>query len=336
MVQNNSVNNKLNLLKGFACICVVFMHISFPGMFGQIVLNASAYAVPVFFMIAGYYAYGKDKSIIRRRLIKIIKIFSCAYILFFSYHSMIATINHEIGVWLDKNFNLMTPIKYICFCTIDFAVPLWYLIAMIEAYICWYFIVKNKKENIALKFIPILFVMQVLLTSYRDTMNIAWFWKTNFITRAMPWFLLGYYMHTEKAERIRNMDSFKLVVLAVSGCIVAIIPVIFDLPVKFNVLGYIPFAFGLFNLCLKNPGHSVCKPIEYIGEKLSLNIYIFHILIAGVIDVISSRILGIPTKSNVWLWCRPVIVLDCTIFASWIVYVVLNIKKLKLNRKISV
>ena len=61
------INVKLNLLKGFACMGVVFIHITFPGLFGKIVLQASAYAVPVFFMIAGYYAYGKDADVIDRK-----------------------------------------------------------------------------------------------------------------------------------------------------------------------------------------------------------------------------------------------------------------------------
>lgn len=330
MKQNNSVNNKLNFLKGTACIGVVFMHISFPGMFGQIILNASAYAVPIFFMIAGYYAYGKDTSVVRRRFIKIIKIFLCAYILFFAYHCMIAIKNNEIGVWLNANFNLLTPIKYICFCTIDFAVPLWYLIAMVEVYICWYFIVKNKKEQFAIKFIPVLFALQILLTTYRDTMHLEWFWKTNFITRGMPWFLLGYYMNTKKAEKIRNMDFYRLIILAVVGCVIAVIPTAFDLPVKFNVLGYIPFAFALFTLSLKNPSKSICKPIEYIGQKLSLNIYIFHLLIAGVIDVICNKIFGINSQNEIWLWCQPVVVLVCTIFVSWLVYAMKNRAKINI------
>ena len=45
---NEDINVKLNFLKGIACMGVVFIHITFPGLFGQIVLCASGYAVPVF------------------------------------------------------------------------------------------------------------------------------------------------------------------------------------------------------------------------------------------------------------------------------------------------
>lgn len=65
----------LNLLKGFACIGVVFIHVSFPGVIGGIIKHASAYAVPIFFLIAGYYSFSKNLNTIKRKLIKIVKIF---------------------------------------------------------------------------------------------------------------------------------------------------------------------------------------------------------------------------------------------------------------------
>ena len=75
-------NLKLNLLKGIACSGVVFAHVPFPGVFGKIVDLAAAFAVPFFLMIAGYYSYGAGLAVIRRRLVKIIKIFAIAYALF--------------------------------------------------------------------------------------------------------------------------------------------------------------------------------------------------------------------------------------------------------------
>ena len=37
----------------------VLIHISFPGKTGDLIKYASAYAVPIFFLIAGYFAFGK-------------------------------------------------------------------------------------------------------------------------------------------------------------------------------------------------------------------------------------------------------------------------------------
>lgn len=318
-----TINNKLNFLKCFACIGVVFIHITFPGRFGEIVRLGADYAVPVFFMIAGYYAWGKDTAVIKRRLIKMLKILAYAYILHFIPQITAAVTSHEFGMaWLGRYFNWKTPIKFIFFCTVDFSSPLWYLIAMSETYIAWYYLIKKHKEQFALKLLPLLFVLQILLTSFCETLQLEWFLKINFVTKAMPWFLLGYYLHTDKADKLRKLDSWKLILLAVIGCAIAVTPAVVSLPVNFGVVGYIPYAFGLFTLTLKEPNVSVCKAAEFIGEKLSLNIYIFHTLIYKVLVLIRRGIFGINTESDLWAWSCPILVLVCTIFVSWLLYII--------------
>ncbi len=331
-MNGTSKNVKLNLLKGFACICVVFIHIAFPGMLGQIVKAASSYAVPIFFMIAGYYAYGRDSSVIKRRLIKITKVFVIAYSLFFLHNLSGAILRHMVGAWFVENFNRFTPIKYICFCTIDFAIPLWYLIAMIEVYILWLIVVKREKENALVKIPPFLFILRIVITTYCETMNLEYFWKMNFITCGLPWFLLGYYLNTPEAERIRKINSNILCIFVVTGCAIAIAPTAFSLPIKFNVIGSIPYAFGLFVLTLKNPEKSICKPMEFIGEHLSLYIYILHVLVSGIV-VRACGVFGVDTQCDFFLYCKPIIVVFSTIFVSWIIYVLLETwKKRKIVR----
>ena len=65
-------NARLNLLKGFACIGVVFIHVTFPGVFGQIIKDAAGFAVPVFFLTSGFYSYFDDnEKAIRKYKIRI-------------------------------------------------------------------------------------------------------------------------------------------------------------------------------------------------------------------------------------------------------------------------
>lgn len=326
-MKNNNMNYKLNFLKGIACMGVIFIHITFPGMFGQIIKYASAYAVPIFFMTAGYYAMGGKIATVKRRLNKIIKYFIYAYILFLGYNLLIAVKNHTMMTWISVNFNAKTLIKYICFCTIDFAVPLWYLISMIELYIIWYFIVKKQKEQSALKLIPILFILQILLTSYCETMQLQWFWKINVITRALPWFLLGYYIRTNEGQQFKSIDTYKLLGMVVIGCIIVLTPIIFHTSIQFSALGYIPYATGMFVLTLKNPNHHICKVIEYIGANLSLNIYILHVLVANALEIIYYIIFKNNIGKDIWLWYKPVITLMCTVSISWGICVVLRYRQ---------
>ena len=73
-------NECLNLLKCAACFGVVFIHVPFPGYLGDVIKSLSMFAVPLFYMIAGYYSYGCDYEKIKRRFIKICKIFVFGYV----------------------------------------------------------------------------------------------------------------------------------------------------------------------------------------------------------------------------------------------------------------
>lgn len=54
---------KLDGYKGIACIFVVFIHCVFPGILGTIVKGAARFAVPLFFMSAGYYCCCRNSDI---------------------------------------------------------------------------------------------------------------------------------------------------------------------------------------------------------------------------------------------------------------------------------
>lgn len=312
-------NVRLEFLKGLACFGVVFIHIQFPTVFGQIIRFLAGFAVPVFYMTAGYFNYQTNEAVVKKRLIKIIKILCMAYCYFLLYNVVYQSINHSLGTWAADNFNWITPIKYIVFCTIDFAIPLWYLIAMAEVYLCWLIIVKKGKEQAAEATMPVLFILRTILTIYCETMHLPWFWKINFATSAMPWFLLGYYLHSPRSKHIRDFSSLKLCILAIAGAAINLIPPVFDLPIKFNAIGVIPYSLSLFIMTLKSPTNSICKPIEFIGESLSLYIYVLHVVIAEAMEAILVRT-GFDISNVIYLWIRPVIVLALSAGAAWVYY----------------
>lgn len=311
-------NAMLNLLKGFACIGVVLIHVTFPGMVGEIIKLASAFAVPVFFLTAGYYSLGKNEDTIKRRLIKIVKIFIFAYFVFFIFNASIKFKNNELMEWLASNYTFKALVKYILFCTIGFAIPLWYLIAQIETYIFWYFTVKNKKEGMIVRFLPSLFILQVILTSFCETNGLDWFWKINFVTRSLTWFALGYYLHTVPEEKINKFSDKKIITCALVGLTIVLIPITFGLKINFSSVGYIPYATALFVMALKHAEKSICKPLEYMGDKLSLWVYIFHVPTSAVIKMIIKRLVNIDMESGAYLWIHPILTLLIVISISYV------------------
>lgn len=310
-------NQMLDLIKSFGCIGVVFIHIMFPGEFGEIIKSISSYAVPVFFMITGYYAYGMDDKTIKRRLIKIIKIFIFAYILFMFSDVSVAFKNHQIGEWVKNNYNIVSVIKCIFFCTIGFAVPLWYLVAQIETYVFWYVIVKTKKEDIAMRVMPLLFVLYVSITTFCTTMGYDWFWKVNFLTCSLSWYLLGYYLHTLPEEFINKISFGDIIVCGLIGVAIVLLPTIYVMKCNFSSFGHIPYATSIFLIALKY-NKSVCFFLEFIGKKLSLWIYIFHVPISMVIKMFAKVILGVDIESMLYMWIHPLITVLVVICISYV------------------
>lgn len=48
-------NHFLFFLEGFACINVIFIHCMFPSWLGVLVCGLARFAVPLFFIVSGYY-----------------------------------------------------------------------------------------------------------------------------------------------------------------------------------------------------------------------------------------------------------------------------------------
>lgn len=153
---------------------------------------------------------------------------------------------------------------------------------MIETYILCFFAVKSGKQNHLVNAMPALFAFQIVLTVVCETNDFAWFWKVNFLTKAFPWFLFGYYVHGHEKQIIQRKRYDKaLAVRAMAGCLGAIVPVVRDVPFDFSCIGILFYSTSLFLIADQFNDMSVYRPIAYIGNKLSRNVYIFHVLVAG-------------------------------------------------------
>lgn len=328
-------NSCLNLLKCIACFGVVFIHVTFPGKLGDIVKYASAFAVPIFILIAGYYSFGCSESKIKNRLIKIIKILLFGYVWFLLVQLLVNMKNNQLSSWIISNFNWKTPIWYIVFCTISWAVPLWYLIAMAETYFFWKIIVKHNLQDQACKWTWVLLLAGALLTTLVDSFNLNWSYKINFVCRALPWFMLGYLIRGKYEDAIKRLSNQKWMLLAVIGWIITLSAVLLKTKVNYNYWGVLLTAPSLFAIGIKNPNLKVSKAIEFIGDKLSLFIYIFHPLVSQCILALVGKLefcqknVDIYKYIYIYIYIHPIITLIATIIIANIFYIVFKNEKLK-------
>ena len=138
----------LNFLKGCGCIGVVFIHVPFHGLAGKIVDQISSFAVPIFFMISGYFAYsttGDASQKIIRRTKRICKVFFGAIALYTAYILCICIKQQCVGQWLSEFLDWKQWIKILVMGDLDLfcGFHLWFLHAQIIAYIILLFIEKK-------------------------------------------------------------------------------------------------------------------------------------------------------------------------------------------------
>ncbi len=309
-----SRNNCINLLKCIACFGVVFIHVPFPGTLGQVIKYASTFAVPLFMMIAGYYSYGCTAEKIKKRLIKMTKIMLFAIAWWLAYEVVLHLHRHDLMPWLTANFTWKTPIKFFAFCMIDWAIPLWYLIAMAETYFVWVFVVKHRLEAKAAKLTWLLWIAGAVLTVVVDSLGLKWSFKINFLCRALPWFMIGYLVKERFECRLPNITNAALLCMAAAGWVITLSAVILKTPVDYNYAGVLLTAPSLFLIGVKNRSIRIGKPIEFIAEKLSLFIYIFHPLVSNVIRFAADAA-GVAQK-GVFLYLHPVITLAVTMVVA--------------------
>lgn len=303
-------NECLNLLKCIACAGVVFIHIHFPGTFGVVIRYLAGFAVPLFIMIAGYYSYNCNEDKIKQRLIRTVKIFVFGYACFFLYYVTFAIIEHRLAEWLYGIYTVHNLLYCIFFCTIIGFLPLWYLIAMAETYTVWLVALKKGWQNKLLSTMWLLFVLGAVLTVTVETKKLPWSYKVNFACSAMPWFLFGYMVREKYEHCLSRITNLNLLIVAAAGSFITASAILLKTKTNYEYLGVLLTAPALFIFGIKNNEMKVNSAINFIGERLTLYIYILHFIVSWLILIMLGQ-LAVNTQ-GVYAYCHPVITLAAT------------------------
>lgn len=326
-------NTFLNFIKGCACIGVVWIHVLFPGMFGTIVHKASQFAVPIFLMISGYYAYSADGdaySKIKRRCKRIAVITVYAFFLYLAFTLFYNYFKHDLTSWLGLFRSLKVWAEIILLGDLDliWAKHLWFLPAQIISYLILMYIDKKNLYALAYKLLPYMIFGRIIVSSIVSTCGMNWHLKLNFLVGALPWMILGNYLAYNQNLKNKFSNRNLILALAVGGILAVGASVLFVLkilPIELSEVGNTLYSVALFILAIKNPEISISKSVEKLGENYSLYVYILHLLVAYFVGF-TAKFAGIYYYSF-YDWVHPVIVVILSIIASMILYRVINRSK---------
>ena len=304
-------NNCLNMAKGIACFFVVFMHIPFPNTFGIVVKKIGEFAVPLFYMISGFFLCLLELKEVKLGLIKKInRLFnvclkvSIVYLLWNIFISRFGSGHLAISAFLKRSFTLEHLYKFILFQNTDIfggRSPYWFLFALLSTYVLLFAVFMLPKWRFIYICIPIL----LPINFYLHTTDIGWDYYNNLWMTAIPYVLIGIII----AERsfYRGFTPIIFIIVSVISLFITIYGAIVHIscPISITQFTICIFAICIICLALVYPDVSV-QFISNIGAKHSMLIYIIHPFVISIIEKL-AKALHIDNLS-VYHWSSPIIV----------------------------
>lgn len=316
-------NHFLDFIKGICCIGVILIHVMFPGQFGKLVASLFGCIVPIFFMISGYFAYTNDTTSsirIKKEIKKILKLTITACLIYLTFKLIFNTAD---PILLLKEFaNIQTWINIIIFNQLEIfgGFHLWFLIAQLMSYLILLFIDKTKTYDIAYEITFVLLIMRIFISVLPYQSPSSWHIMCNFFITGTPWMLLGNYF-AYIYNNIASLSNKSLISNLIIGCTITLVcSYLFNINIiKINLseIGITIMTISLFLLAIKNKNIKINFIIEKIGQKYSVYIYIFHIIIIRIIVKILNNHGMNLTKSHIVIqWSFPILMIICSILFS--------------------
>lgn len=314
-------NSCLNFLKAISCIGVVLMHCSFPTPYGKYISYLCMFAVPIFFMISGYFAYYDSQNIVKSKLPKkMFHIFKLAVISEMLY-----------GVWAilkrylwHQEISLEINVKIIAklFTGTFFNGTLWFLYALFWSYVVLYIINRFNLYEISYKLSPIILVIHVIFRTYAK--NLPWYnimFFRNFIFYGLPFVMIGNYIHKNKEKFCERITDKMCLLGTVFGVCLTVAEYLISRQALDFYIGTIIMVCSMFMYAIKNPEKKINLILCIIGDKISMYIYILHIL---AIDI--SQGIGNILNIRFYEWIKPVNAITISLILGFVCRIMFNLK----------
>lgn len=310
----------IDFLRFICAFFIICIHTTFTGK--AIILPLTRTAVPVFFMITGYFY--TEVEITNRKNIQIKKILRLTFVSAIMYITwdiisafFISNLPFEpalfvqfAAVRLDYLF-FKSPeawFNYLLFNEPPFSTHLWYLSAMLYVLLIIAAFSRFIGRRYLYFLIPLLLSVSFLLDTYSEIILNKTFpimIHRNFVFRGLPFFLLGDLI--QKKENRKKISTQKLYLLFI--CSITLIYLEHYYIVKKGgsqnseiYLGIILLSVVLLLLAERNLPIFSRKPVKILaewGNKYSSGIYITHMFLIGAIKIFANKLT--PLNSNNYL-----------------------------------
>lgn len=317
-------NHVLDAEKAVAAYMVVFLHLHFPGVTGDIFNAAARFAVPFFFMISGYFCWRKDEKAGERIPGKIRHtLFLC--VACFGFYIVWEWILHIIEgkspvLWLLELFEKENIRNFLYYNnTTDIKWHLWFLPALLYCYILFFAVEKLRAQKPAGFLIPVLllchFYMEEAAVFTGKEYRVMEF--RNYLYTGFPFFMAGYWVHRRQEHLKKYLKSRAIYMGMILGLVLSV-GEYFLLGQMELFGGSVILTFSLFFLGIIKEGEKAPSFLSEIGVKYSFFIYLFHLAVS---DVVKKGAVLIGVENNTaYLWIYPLL----TAFLTTVLAVVIK------------
>ena len=281
-------NYSFDTLKLLCAIFVIFIHTPQPEIWGNYITPLIRCAVPIFFMISGYFTYGKKDitHTIHKRITQLLKIFCVVFLFYFSF-SLLAN-----GKDSFKHLSFFLSHSFILLNSVPCSMHLWYIAAYIYVLIIILLVERFNLYKWLYITTPILLLTALTIGKYSEIilgLRLPTNYTRNFLFTGLPFFALG--MIIKKAKQLPN------IYIAAVSCIVFYILGLIEVLYVNNLGDYyastIFLSLSIFIL-FTNIKQVKDNIFSKVGREDSLYIYILHFIIATGITLLSNTFSYLP------------------------------------------
>ena len=249
-------------------------------------------AVPLFFMITGFFLYNEDGNIARKNLKKSLKRIFWLTVYANVFYYMVFFLPHDICPlknWRDVE-------RLIIFGDF-FETHLWFLTAYVEVVVLILFAYKFRFLKLLWCMIPIFLALGLLLGKYSIFLpegSEGLLRSRNFLTIGLPCFAVGWFLHKYQQQFLKAFPYPLLILVALILLSYGEEYWLSWLSGQEILLGdllitTLPISFMLMLLGVKHQDWGKGTFFEKIGKKYSTGIYVYHMFILYFLSIISEK-----------------------------------------------
>lgn len=208
----------IDVLKIIAAFLIVCIHAPLHSQFGEYFTSITRIAVPLFFMITGFfYIDVKNRNSRKRQIVKIFKLLIISNIIYLVFGIIMAYMSGTLTSYLDDTFRFSSFLKFVLFNESPFSGHLWYLSAILYVLIIIAFIEKvvpQKYLKLLFMLIPLLLIFDLVFGKYSLLIlgkEFPIILVRNFLFVGLPYFSIGLLIRIYK-NRI-SISEYKLLFL---------------------------------------------------------------------------------------------------------------------------